>query len=173
MLKEPFVGFIGIAEVVLRIGEIRSLQMTAACPMKQVVCRTPSSVLEPVIDEAFVCLNQRFKPKLVRDLLHLPSLLYGLSWASAHRSACPGAYGGRRGRPLRTPTVAGILSQCASGCPTARVPRLVPTPPIGSRKPASALVAQGIEHRFPKPGVAGSNPAGGIHRRPRPRGSQL
>jgi hypothetical protein len=25
----------------------------------------------------------------------------------------------------------------------------------------SALVAQGIEHRFPKPCVAGSNPAGG------------
>ena len=26
-----------------------------------------------------------------------------------------------------------------------------------------ALVAQGIEHRFPKPCVAGSNPAGGTH----------
>ena len=25
-----------------------------------------------------------------------------------------------------------------------------------------ALVAQGIEHRFPKAGVAGSNPAGGV-----------
>ena len=31
---------------------------------------------------------------------------------------------------------------------------------IGGHKP-QALVAQGIEHRFPKPGVAGSNPAGG------------
>src|SRR3954466_8992041 len=29
------------------------------------------------------------------------------------------------------------------------------------RKRRSALVAQGIEHRFPKPCVAGSNPAGG------------
>ena len=28
---------------------------------------------------------------------------------------------------------------------------------------AFALVAQGIEHRFPKPGVAGSNPAEGAH----------
>ena len=27
-----------------------------------------------------------------------------------------------------------------------------------------ALVAQGIEHRFPKPVVAGSNPAGGTHK---------
>jgi hypothetical protein len=31
--------------------------------------------------------------------------------------------------------------------------------PLGSS--AHALVAQGIEHRFPKPCVAGSNPAGG------------
>src|SRR5680860_1614683 len=30
-----------------------------------------------------------------------------------------------------------------------------------------ALVAQGIEHRFPKPGVAGSNPAGGTKRHPK------
>ena len=29
-----------------------------------------------------------------------------------------------------------------------------------------ALVAQGIERRTPKPGVAGSNPAGGTYRRP-------
>ena len=29
-----------------------------------------------------------------------------------------------------------------------------------------ALVAQGIEHRFPKPGVAGSNPAGGTFQIP-------
>ena len=31
----------------------------------------------------------------------------------------------------------------------------------------SALVAQGIEHRFPKPCVAGSNPAGGTGPEPR------
>jgi hypothetical protein len=33
-----------------------------------------------------------------------------------------------------------------------------------------ALVAQGIEHRFPKPGVAGSNPAGGTEREARATG---
>jgi hypothetical protein len=32
---------------------------------------------------------------------------------------------------------------------------------IRIENPRSALVAQGIEHRFPKPCVAGSNPAGG------------
>ena len=31
----------------------------------------------------------------------------------------------------------------------------------------SALVAQGIEHRFPKPGVGGSSPPGGTSREPR------
>src|SRR5688572_28378415 len=32
--------------------------------------------------------------------------------------------------------------------------------------PGPALVAQGIERRFPKPCVAGSSPAGGTHIRP-------
>jgi hypothetical protein len=33
----------------------------------------------------------------------------------------------------------------------------------GTRLYTAALVAQGIEQRFPKPCVAGSNPAGGTH----------
>jgi hypothetical protein len=37
-----------------------------------------------------------------------------------------------------------------------------------SRCDGKAPVAQGIEHRFPKPGVAGSNPAGGANASPGP-----
>ena len=40
-------------------------------------------------------------------------------------------------------------------------PETVPAPFSPTIPPHPALVAQGIEHRFPKPGVAGSNPAEG------------
>src|SRR5690606_26491688 len=41
-----------------------------------------------------------------------------------------------------------------------------PPGPRSGPSPGHALVAQGIEHRCPKPCVAGSNPAGGAARNP-------
>jgi hypothetical protein len=60
--------------------------------------------------------------------------------------------------PRRTPTMDRLLpppSRLSSRPSRRRRPR---------RKRRSALVAQGIERRFPKPCVAGSNPAGGTAR---------
>ena len=41
---------------------------------------------------------------------------------------------------------------------------LASTARVERQRPRSALVAQGIERRFPKPQAAGSNPAEGAHR---------
>src|SRR5690606_13933130 len=48
--------------------------------------------------------------------------------------------------------------------PTARPDRCDSTRRASTLRGILALVAQGIEHRFPKPGVAGSNPAEGASR---------
>ena len=52
------------------------------------------------------------------------------------------------------------LTGCVSTARRCDRPRLHPTR-LSIMVSAQALVAQGIEHRFPKPCVAGSNPAGG------------
>ena len=56
-----------------------------------------------------------------------------------------------RDSPSRTPATSSVISEDQAGCLTLFRTCLL----------LSAHVAQGIERRFPKPCVAGSNPAGG------------
>src|SRR4051794_748923 len=83
-----------------------------------------------------------------------------LSWWSVRRRD--------RRRPRRAATVTAATTRCAGerrqGSPRLTTPGwTAETRNLATAGEASgsALVAQGIEHRFPKPGVAGPNPAGG------------
>jgi hypothetical protein len=75
----------------------------------------------------------------------------------ARAPGLPAFVGGRR-----TTTPANVtLDRCPAGPPGAPSRPLMPAHGIVE---TPALIAQGIEHRFPKPGVVGSNPTGGTFR---------
>ena len=98
----------------------------------------------------------------------------------AHRAVARGRrrQAGRPRRRAREPALPGRHVRVRSPCAEAVSPRRRATgslhrAPAPERSgPARASVAQGIEHWFPVPGAAGSNPAGGAHCKARtPRGS--
>jgi hypothetical protein len=84
--------------------------------------------------------------------------LQSLGWCRPRRNRSPHGttYPGRRRRRRRA------IEHGQYVCNDRSVQRTAQRLPLGSDR-RQALVAQGIEQRFPKPCAAGSNPAGGTH----------
>ena len=88
------------------------------------------------------------------------------AWGHQARAALrlmqPRARAGARGLSARwSSRLRGTIAERSRGGGAVRAGGQQGTLPPPARMRPSALVAQGIEHRFPKPCVAGSNPAGG------------